>query len=108
MSNHNPPLPFDRWVEMDLQWFDPDQLDEHIPMLLNRLEPLYRSVAGTRGLIFNVGWLIDLETEWTGQSNQRLPLHSRRTAGWQGRTYTDLRSFFAAFKRQAAGVGLTD
>ncbi len=92
---------------MDLQWFDPDRLDEQMRTLLERLLPLYRSVAGTRGLIFNVGGLIDLVTEWSGQADQPLPLR-RRTAGWQGRTYADLRSFFAALKRHAAGAGLSD
>ncbi len=93
---------------MDLQWFDPDRLNIQIPLLLDRLAPLYQSVDGMRGLIFNVGWLIDLVTEWTGHSAQLLPLHSRRTAGWNDRTYAQLRSFFAALKQHATLIGLTD
>lgn len=104
----DPRLPFDRWIEMDLQWFHPDRLDEQVAMLLDRLLPLYRSAAGTRGLIINVGWLIDLVTEWTGRVDQPLPLHSRRTAGWNDRTYADLRRFFARLKQQAARLGLSD
>ena len=103
-----PRLPFDRWIEMDVQWFKPDWLEDQLHTLLDRLAPLYRSVVGQRGLIFNVGWLIDLVTEWTGQVDQPLPLHSRRTAGWQGRTYADLRAFFARLKRAAAEHGLPD
>ena len=103
-----PRLPFDRWIEMDLQWFKPDQPEDQLQTLLDRLAPLYRSVAGQRGLIFNVGWLIDLVTEWTGRIDQPLPLHSRRTAGWQGRTYADLRAFFVRLKQAAAEHGLPD
>ena len=57
-----PRLPFDRWIEMDVQWFKPDRLEDQLHTLLDRLAPFYRSVAGQRGLIFNVGWLIDLVT----------------------------------------------
>jgi hypothetical protein len=106
--NDHPRLPFDRWIEMDLQWFDPDRLNEQILLLLDRLAPLYRSVSGKRGLIFNVGWLIDLVTEWTGRADQPLPLHSRRTAGWNERTYAHLRSFFAAMKQHAQAIDLAD
>ena len=106
--NASPRLPFDRWIEMDLQWFHPDRLDEQIPTLLDRLSPLYESASGARGLVFNVGWLIDLVTEWSGRVDQPLPLHSRRTAGWNDRTYGDLRSFFARLKQNAAGRGLND
>jgi len=103
-----PHLPFDRWIEMDLQWFHPDRLDEQIPVVLDRLAPLYASVAGTRGLVFNVGWLIDLVTEWSGRVDQPLPLHSRRTAGWNDRRYGDLHSFFARLKQEAARRDLGD
>jgi hypothetical protein len=106
--NERPRLPFDRWIEMDLQWFQPDRLDEQIVALLDRLGPLYQPAAGWRGLIFNVGWLIDLVTEWTGRVDQPLPLHSRRTAGWLGQTYDDLRAFVARLKQQAARSGLAD
>jgi hypothetical protein len=103
-----PHLPFDRWVEMDLQWFHPDTLDEQLHTLVRRLQPLYAAVAGWRGLIFNIGWLIDLATEWTGRADQPLPLHSRRTAGWQGRTYADLRDFVARLRQVAADHGLPE
>lgn len=101
-------LPCDRWVEMDLQWFQFDRRSEQMALLVQRLLPLYQQSKGWRGLILNVGWLIDLVTEWTGQADQPLPLHSRRTAGWQGRTYADLREFLAQLKQVAAAQGLAD
>jgi hypothetical protein len=101
-------LPFDRWVEMDLQWFLPENLEEQIPELIRRLKPLYDSIEGQRGLIFNVGWLIDLATEWQGSGEQPLPLHSRRSAGWSGATYAGLRDFFQGLRAEAAHQGIAD
>ena len=49
----------DRWLEMDLTWFDPDaDVLAQIETLLERIAPLLRSVEGSRGLFFNLGWLI--------------------------------------------------
>ncbi|MCC7446111.1 MAG: hypothetical protein IT324_01780 [Anaerolineae bacterium] len=99
----------DRWIEMDLIWFDPARpLDTQIDELLTRLAPLWRSTSGIHGLCFNVGWLIDLVTEWTGQSEQKLPLRSQRTAAWAACTYTHLRDFFARLREGAARHGLAD
>lgn len=84
----------DRWLEMDLTWFNPDaDLDAQIGTLLTRIAPLLHSVDGQRGVFFNVGWLIDLVTEWTGRANQNLPTLSRRTAAWARHSYGELAAF---------------
>ncbi|HVO44589.1 MAG TPA: hypothetical protein VMT34_18310 [Aggregatilineales bacterium] len=102
-------LHHDRWIEMDLIWFDPQQdRVSQIDRLLARLAPLWRSTDGMRGLCLNVGWLIDLLTEWTGRADQRLPLRSRRTAAWAQRTYADLRDLLAVIRERAARAGLPD
>ncbi len=102
-------LHHDRWIEMDVIWFDPARdLDPQIDMLLTRLAPLWRSTDGMHGLCFNVGWLIDLVTEWTGHADQKLPLRSRRTAQWAERSYADLRDLFARIRVGAARIGLPD
>jgi hypothetical protein len=106
--NSQKKLSFDRWVEMDLQWFHPERLEKQIPELIRRLKPLYSSIDGERGLIFNVGWLIDLATEWQGSPHQPLPLHSRRTAGWSGSTYAGLLDFFRRVKAEAIRQGIED
>jgi hypothetical protein len=106
--NSQKSLPFDRWVEMDLQWFHPETLEKQIPELIQRLKPLYVSIGGARGLIFNVGWLIDLATEWQGSPDQPLPLHSRRTAGWSGSTYAGLRDLFQRVRTEAAHQGISN
>jgi hypothetical protein len=109
MSNLPVTLHHDRWIEMDVIWFDPARdLDPQIDMLLTRLAPLWQSTDGMRGLCFNVGWLIDLVTEWTGRVDQKLPLRSRRTAQWAERSYADLRDLFARIRAGAARIGLPD
>lgn len=99
----------DRWLEMDLTWFDP-QADwgAQIDTLLTRIAPLLLASDGERGLFFNVGWLIDLVTEWTGDPAQRIPTRSRRTAPWAARTYGDLAAFIAQLRQHAAAHGLPD
>lgn len=79
--------PHDRWLEMDLTYFDPDAaLPPQLDAVCERLAPLLRPVEGEYGIFFNVGWLIDLVTEWTGQPEQLIPTRSRRTARWAAHT----------------------
>jgi hypothetical protein len=102
-------LPTDRWLEMDLTWFDPvSDLVPQIETLLTRIAPLLHSVEGERGIFFNVGWLIDLVTEWTGQPDQLIPTKSRRTAPWAARSYVDLAEFIRQLRTQAAQHDLPD
>lgn len=99
----------DRWLEMDLTWFNPsDDWTAQIDLLLHRVAPLLQPVGGQRGIFFNVGWLIDLVTEWTGNPQQTIPTRSRRTAQWAQQTYLQLRDFFARLRKQAASYHLPD
>ncbi len=92
----------DRWLEMDLTWFDPTQpLEPPIETLLTRIAPLLADVEGNYGIFFNVGWLIDLVTEWTGNPQQTIPTRSRRTALWAAQTYAHLRDFVALLRDHA-------
>jgi len=102
-------LPVDRWLEMDLSWFDPrHDLVPQIGLVLDRIVPLLQVVHGERGIIFNVGWLIDLVTEWTGDPAQLLPTLSRRTALWAEHSYNALRDFIVQLREQAAQRDLGD
>jgi hypothetical protein len=97
----------DRWLEMDLTWFDPaadfgPRLDE----LFERVAPLLAPVTGRRGIFFNLGWLIDLVTEWRGDPEQAIPTRSRRTAGWAAVSYDRLRQFVAGYREAAERHGL--
>jgi len=97
----------DRWLEMDLTWFDParpfpPQLDE----LFARVAPLVAGVTGRRGVFFNLGWLVDLVTEWTGKPSQTIPTRSRRTAAWAAVDYARLREFVGDYREAATRHGL--
>lgn len=97
----------DRFLEMDLTWFDPDAaLQPQLDTLVERIAPLLADVQGDYGLFINVGWLIDLVTEYTGDPQQTLPLLSRRTAKWGAHTYADLAAFVAALRDTTARFGL--
>lgn len=99
----------DRWLEMDLTWFQPEKsLEAQLDTLFDRVAPLLNAVSGERGLMFNLGWLIDVVTEWTGDPAQKLPLHSRRTAPWSHKTYGDLRAFVNTFRSRAVNHGFVD
>ena len=102
-------LPVDRWLEMDLTYFDPRRdWKPQIDTVLDRVAPLLQAVSGDRGIIFNVGWLIDLVTEWTGSPAQKLPTLSRRTALWAEQSYEALRNFIAQLREEAAQRELHD
>ncbi|MFN8447515.1 MAG: hypothetical protein U0521_02670 [Anaerolineae bacterium] len=52
--------------EMDLTCLILDvDLYPQIETLVERVTPLLQAVDGWCGIFFNVGWLIDLVTEWT-------------------------------------------
>ncbi len=72
----------------------------------DRIGPLLHGVTGETGIFFNVGWLIDLVTEWTGDPAQPIPTQSRRTARWAQHTYRDLAAFVARVRAGAAQHGL--
>lgn len=98
----------DRWVEIDIDWFGDPPWDRTIDEFVERTLPLFAGEHELRGVCFNVGWLADLVTEWTGQPDQRLPLRSRRFARWARLSYEDLRRFLAEVRRSAAVAGIDD
>ena len=64
----------DRWLEIDLYWFDKDHIRESASEFLHRVDPLFSGLSGWCGIILNVGWLIDYIAEWNGDLNQPIPL----------------------------------
>ncbi len=92
-------VPFDRFVEIGLEWFHPVDPDAKATVLHERLAPLWDAVDGRCGLVINTGWVIDVVTEWTGDLDQRLPFRSRRLAHWASSTYADLGALVAAIRR---------
>jgi hypothetical protein len=97
----------DRWLEMDLTWFDPGRdFEPRLDELFERIGPLFDGVSGRRGIFFNLGWLIDLVTEWQGDPAQPIPTRSRRTARWAAVSYDRLRHFVDAYREAADRHGL--
>lgn len=93
------PRTADRWLEMDLTWFEPDQpFGPRLDELFERIAPLLVDVQGRAGIFFNLGWLIDPITEWTGDLDQRIPTRSRRTAKWAAVGYRRLAEFVTEFR----------
>lgn len=67
-------VPGDRWMEIDLYWFDQGDLQKSVNEFWDRFAPLYINVQGDRGLILNVGWTVGYIMEWSGDLNQRITL----------------------------------
>ncbi|MGE0140089.1 MAG: hypothetical protein AB7R77_19935, partial [Ilumatobacteraceae bacterium] len=99
----------DRFLEMDLTWFDPAApFGPQLDVLLDRVAPMLTDVSGRRGIFFNLGWLVDVVTDWTGDAGQPIPTRSRRTAAWASCTYARLREFVDELLAAAAARGIPD
>src|SRR3569833_2012888 len=59
-------VPCDRWMEIDLYWFDQWHLQKSVDAFWDRFAPMYAGVQGDRGLILNVGWTVGYIMEWSG------------------------------------------
>ena len=69
-----PSLQTDRWLEIDLHWFKLEQLDQSVDAFWRRFAPLYQGVNGWKGIIINVGWLMDYVLDWRGDLDQTIPI----------------------------------
>lgn len=96
----------DRFVEVDLDWFDGD--DRSVEEFVERCLPLWAGRRGERGVVLNTGFLVDIVTEFTGVVDQLLPLRSRRYARWRDRSYRDLRVLVARLRAASARRGIDD
>lgn len=70
----NASVPADQWLEIDLYWFDRDNMESSVNELWERYYPLFEGVEGWKGVILNVGWLMDYVIEWQGDMNQQIML----------------------------------
>ncbi len=67
-------IPGDRWLEIDLYWFEQKDIAGSVRAFWDRFQPLYAGVQGYRGVILNVGWTVACIMEWSGDSEQRISL----------------------------------
>jgi hypothetical protein len=62
----------DRWLEIDLYWFDRSAKQASVDEFWDRYAPLITNAAGWKGVILNVGWLLDYVLEWNGHLNSAI------------------------------------
>jgi hypothetical protein len=68
------PIHGDRWVEIDLYWFDRDRIDDSAARFWDRFTPLFAGLDGWRGVILNIGWTSSYILDWRGDLDARIPL----------------------------------
>ena len=66
----------DRWLEIDLYWFDNENLEASATAFWERFSPLMQGVDGWRGVIINTGWLADQILSWHGDLDEPIPFPS--------------------------------
>jgi hypothetical protein len=58
-------LPTDRWLEVDLYWFEKGNIEKSAREFWQRSAPFYAGVQGWRGVILNVNWTVDYVMDWS-------------------------------------------
>ncbi|MBK5261204.1 MAG: hypothetical protein JJE17_01375 [Peptostreptococcaceae bacterium] len=73
----------DRWLEIDLYWFDHSNMEKSAMEFWDRYYPLMNGIDGWKGVILNVGWISDYILEWQGDLNQEIKFPKNMKAwGW--------------------------
>ena len=67
------PIPGDRWLEIDLYWFEQQSIAGSAKVFWDRFQPLFTGVQGYRGLILNVGWTVGCIMECQAISHRGSP-----------------------------------
>ena len=85
----------DRWIECDLLWFKPDNIQGSIDEYFSRISPLYGNSLGEKGIVLNPGWMFDLVACWTGDLDAKLILPTYKMPGhqypaWTGKKFREL------------------
>ncbi|HEX4030700.1 MAG TPA: hypothetical protein VHX20_10080 [Terracidiphilus sp.] len=70
------PLPTDRWIEIDINWFTQENIPGAVEQFWDRFFPLYTKVQGYRGVIVNLAWTVGPIMEWSGNLEQKISLPS--------------------------------
>lgn len=72
--NSAQPVKADRWLEIDLYWFERTDMDKSVDRFWERFHPLMDGIEGWRGVILNVGWISDYILEWNGDLRNAIKL----------------------------------
>lgn len=75
-------VPADRWLEIDLYWFERGDMQGSVDKFWERFAPIFEGQSGWRGVILNVGWMVDYVMDWRGDLNQRIPFPPSKQEPW--------------------------
>ena len=64
----------DRWMEIDLYWFNRNNIQGSAEEFWDRYYPLFERVDGWKGVVLNVGWVMDYVMEWKGDLDRQISL----------------------------------
>lgn len=67
-------LKTDRWLEIDLCWFEQKNMEQSVNQFWERFYPLFQGIDGWRGIVLNVGWTSDYLFEWHGNLKETIQL----------------------------------
>jgi len=67
-------VPGDRWLEIDLYWFEQDHPSASVDEFWERFAPLFQDVRDYKGVVLNVGWTVDFIMSYSGDLKQRIAL----------------------------------
>ena len=109
-------VPADRWMEIDLYWFDSAHIDRSVDQFWNRYEPLYQNVCGYRGVVLSVGLTTNYIMTFSGDLDQPISLpktsgqelgasYSGQLAGDTATRQDEWRARFASHDNTKAQVG---
>lgn len=107
-----PPVPADRWMEVDLYWFDPAAVERSADTFWLRFAPLYRGVAGHKGIVLSLGLTANYILSYGGNPDQEiwLPKTSGQEIGHalQGQLVGDTAQRQRAWRARFASPAPTD
>ncbi|MGV8090452.1 MAG: hypothetical protein AB2L24_01120 [Mangrovibacterium sp.] len=66
LSDNRQGIPVDRWFEIDLYWFEKNDINGSVSQFWDRFHPLFEGLEGEKGIILNIGWLMDYVFSWSG------------------------------------------
>jgi len=100
----------DRWIECDLLWFKPNDIEKSVDEYFSRISPLYGNIAGEKGIVLNPGWMFDMVACWTGNPDDQLILPTFNMPGHQYLPWTgkEFRELVKTIKISASKYGFKD
>lgn len=64
----------DRWLELDIYWFNRNNINNSAEVFFNRYAPMFQNVTGWKGIIINIGWVPEYIFQWDGDLKKLVPM----------------------------------